>query len=1132
MAFDNLLKRRGRTSGGRRGPLPSFEHSNILGVDYKNGVFAMQPNLVPYGLNAYFGDPIGSITKAPGFAALFSSLGTGGIKGLNAWPHSTGAQMVMAWGKNLYALSGGAGTISKTTQADWETWTRTNLDTTTSPGTVQLPKGSNFSSVVTNTADFNGTQNNTQAASNAVSLTQTGTTSWALDITQTSGNTARSLYDYYRVGERFLAVANQNGKTNFRVSIMSGGKVGSGADVQVYIYTDSGGNPGSSLGGATISAANWPALGQWVDVDITTSSALSAGSYYWIYVYCTATSSNYPLIVYFNTNGYSDGYYGEENRSTETWANQISYDLAFKLYSSYNPYATSGTYTHGELNISGVKWVGANTISYNATTPSGTTVTLQTRYSIDDGTNWSSWATTSSGATLFAAGTDLSNYRLQWRASLTTTSDLTTPSLNDVTISMTAVYMAEGSGISPIYDLGFIPATNILTFTQTAPAGTTITWYARGSSNGTTYGDWQTIDVSGAAIPLHRYIQLSFICTSTGASTPSINDLLISYTTAFTTANKIDIGPLGRTGNELTGNRVSMVNYEDWCLCADGLRPWLIYITTATQMTGSAQGGAAGYITLPSSASAVNDYYNNSFITITSGTGAGQVRWITDYTGSTKQAVPSVNFNPAPDSTSVVSIGSAIKVRKLGVDPPTVAPSVAVAGGSGLGSGNYYWKYTFVNADGSESNPSPASSVLNPGGQAVNVTVPVDASAGNTTVKRKLYRTAVNGSVYKYVATINDNTTTSYNDSTADVALSILMYDNNNIPGNFSFLYQFGGYVFGVDKYDMWFSKAGNPDPWPNITGDIQVIIFPGVIADIKNHPMALIITGSIFQASITSNSGFIFDSDPTVDTTTMKVVDNNGGLSWAASAMCLSPGLRSTLVMNTNTGLRAIVPGLQDNSVESIPLSFQIQPYYERSINRDQSAGIFFNGLYLYSMEHKPADGSATERLTFALNWNLEQPRWNGPWQYGMSCYTQSGNILYAGDAENGIVYQMFSGNTFAGENIHMKVDLPVRAPLGEGGTCQFHSMLPIVSAGSDTSNTLLKPKVDDREATVPLGRLSSNFTGDQRPGHDFIRPPRKYPIPLPYGSTCSVRIEDDSGNFVQVEKVLVEYEPLSINR
>jgi hypothetical protein len=78
----------------------------------------------------------------------------------------------------------------------------------------------------------------------------------------------------------------------------------------------------------------------------------------------------------------------------------------------------------------------------------------------------------------------------------------------------------------------------------------------------------------------------------------------------------------------------------------------------AVLQAGTAQAGASTTITLASGASATNDQYNSRFVTITGGTGAGQVRTISDYVGSTKVATVSVAWTVTPDNTSTYEVAA------------------------------------------------------------------------------------------------------------------------------------------------------------------------------------------------------------------------------------------------------------------------------------------------------------------------------------------------------------------------------------------------------------------------------------------------------------------------------------------
>lgn len=74
--------------------------------------------------------------------------------------------------------------------------------------------------------------------------------------------------------------------------------------------------------------------------------------------------------------------------------------------------------------------------------------------------------------------------------------------------------------------------------------------------------------------------------------------------------------------------------------------------STTHHDSGAAQAGTSTTITLKSTASSTNDVYNGMYVTITSGTGVGQIRLIEDYVGSTKVATVADAWTTAPDNTS------------------------------------------------------------------------------------------------------------------------------------------------------------------------------------------------------------------------------------------------------------------------------------------------------------------------------------------------------------------------------------------------------------------------------------------------------------------------------------------------
>lgn len=125
---------------------------------------------------------------------------------------------------------------------------------------------------------------------------------------------------------------------------------------------------------------------------------------------------------------------------------------------------------------------------------------------------------------------------------------------------------------------------------------------------------------------------------------------------------------------------------------------------------------------------------------------------------------------------------------KWGIDNPTVAPAGA-AGASGNPSGTYSLYYTFQitfpNGRVYETGPSPVGSVT-VSSQKISWTNigTCNYQGEGLTIKRKLYRYSTATILTYYVATIHDNTTTTYTDdvSDGDLMLGSAMESADYIP--------------------------------------------------------------------------------------------------------------------------------------------------------------------------------------------------------------------------------------------------------------------------------------------------------------------------------------------------------------
>lgn len=76
---------------------------------------------------------------------------------------------------------------------------------------------------------------------------------------------------------------------------------------------------------------------------------------------------------------------------------------------------------------------------------------------------------------------------------------------------------------------------------------------------------------------------------------------------------------------------------------------------SAALESGAAAAGGASSLTLSASASSVDDYYNGASISITGGTGAGQVNSVISYVGASKVATVG-SWDIQPDATSQYSV--------------------------------------------------------------------------------------------------------------------------------------------------------------------------------------------------------------------------------------------------------------------------------------------------------------------------------------------------------------------------------------------------------------------------------------------------------------------------------------------
>ena len=164
-------------------------------------------------------------------------------------------------------------------------------------------------------------------------------------------------------------------------------------------------------------------------------------------------------------------------------------------------------------------------------------------------------------------------------------------------------------------------------------------------------------------------------------------------------------------------------------------------------------------------------------------------RWVFDASGNLAGASAS---NRSGKEARFLTADQATALQALAITDGIAAPATnltAAVGSAGALTGAYYYTQTYVTALG-ETAPWPGSAtVVNPSSQQVNLSAIPTGPAG--TIARRIYRTpAVSGVVdpkdYRLVATINDNTTTTYTDNLADGSLGAPANWNATNRGQFT----------------------------------------------------------------------------------------------------------------------------------------------------------------------------------------------------------------------------------------------------------------------------------------------------------------------------------------------------------
>lgn len=207
-----------------------------------------------------------------------------------------------------------------------------------------------------------------------------------------------------------------------------------------------------------------------------------------------------------------------------------------------------------------------------------------------------------------------------------------------------------------------------------------------------------------------------------------------------------------------------------------------------------------------------------------------------------------------------LKVDTSLNVTRWGIAAPSSAITAA-AGAAGNLLGQYYYFATFFNAN-QESSPSPISTVVTLNSQQASLTT-IPTSSDTQVTGRNIYRFGGVMQEILLVGTINDNTTTTFTDNTADLAItgqSLVLH--RDPPQAFFDIAYFQGRIWGFGysgtavgepasisgTSDLWYSNY--EEPWGfdsvnqvlsvgrNTGGDVAIAVRPlsGILCLLKSE--------------------------------------------------------------------------------------------------------------------------------------------------------------------------------------------------------------------------------------------------------------------------------------------------------
>jgi len=199
-------------------------------------------------------------------------------------------------------------------------------------------------------------------------------------------------------------------------------------------------------------------------------------------------------------------------------------------------------------------------------------------------------------------------------------------------------------------------------------------------------------------------------------------------------------------------------------------------------------------------------------------------------------------------------------VTEWGIEPPTVAPTLAVGALGGL-TGDYNVRYTYARKVGatvvSESDPSPAGTAATLSNESLSVTW--TASSDSQVTHVRVYRTLTSGATYFHDQDIAIGTVTVDTDTT-DAGLGTEVATDHDRPplGSHVSGPTYNGTCFIIKDNLLYYCKPKQPEYWPLLYNiEVSITQDPGQVLVFHNGQPYVLTKNEIFYIQGTGHGTF-----------------------------------------------------------------------------------------------------------------------------------------------------------------------------------------------------------------------------------------------------------------------------------